>query len=63
VQFYFLYGVISGDALTMYMNFITHEDLLECVWLNVNRDGTGSSLMSGMSLSHLIFDLRDKNEE
>jgi hypothetical protein len=26
VQFYFLYGMISGDALTMYMNFITHED-------------------------------------
>jgi hypothetical protein len=26
------------------------------------RDGTGSSMMLGMSLSHLVFDLRDENE-
>jgi hypothetical protein len=26
------------------------------------RDGTGSFLMSAMSLSHIMFDLRDENE-
>jgi hypothetical protein len=52
-----------GNALILLTAEGTVDELCgRPVHLVEGKDGTGSSKILGMSLSHLLFDLRDKNK-